>query len=163
LCFLKELELLISPPTSSRFSTRTGFKILVSSLSKTIAMKKVTFILIGLFFMCTVAGINNAFSFSINKIVTTPYALQYLKGSEFIKLSFKEFASLTGEKENLRNNLSFSIMKMRIRHDLKKDQGLSITDYTSNRSKHRLSVGLWIIIGIVALILIIRIIAGPFN
>lgn len=126
-------------------------------------MKKVTFILVGLFFICTVAGTNNVFSFSINKTVTTPYALKYLKGSEFIKLSFKQFASLTGEKENLGNNLSFSIMKMRIRHDLKKNPNLSITDYNSNRSKHGLSVALWIIIGIVALILIIRIIAGPFN
>ena len=126
-------------------------------------MKKVTFILMGLFFICSIAVTTNAFSFSINKRVTTPDALKYLKGSEFIKLSFKQFASFTGEKENLWNNLSFNIMKMRVRHDLKKNPGLSITDYNSNRSKHGLSVGLWIVFGFIALILIIRIIAGPFN
>jgi len=126
-------------------------------------MKKVAFILIGLFFMCAIAGTNYAFSFSINKPVTSLEALKYLKGCEFIKLSFKQFASLTGEKENLWNNLSFNVMKMRIRHDLKKNPDLSLTDYNSNRSKRGLSVGLWIVIGIVALILIIRIIAGPFN
>lgn len=126
-------------------------------------MKKVTFILMGLFFIYTIAGTHNAFSFSIHKKVTTADALKYLKGSEFIKLSFKQFASLTGEKENLWNNISFNVTKMKIRHDLKKNPDLSLTDYTSNRSKHGLSVGLWIVIGIVALILIIRIIAGPFN
>ena len=126
-------------------------------------MKKVTFILMGLFFICSIAVTTNAFSFSINKTVATPDALKYLKGSEFIKLSFKQFALFTGEKENLWNNISFTAMKMRIRHDLKKNPGLSINDYNSNRSKHGVSVGLWIVFGIIALILIIRIIAGPFN
>lgn len=126
-------------------------------------MKKVAFILIGLFFWCAISNTNYAFSFSIIKPATSPQAFKYLKGAEFIKLSFKQFASITGQKENVWNNISFNVTKMKIRHDLKKNPDLSITDYTSNRSKHRLSMGLWIVIGIVALILIIRIIAGPFN
>lgn len=126
-------------------------------------MKKVAFILIGLFFLCAISNTNYAFSFSIIKPAISINTIKYLKGAEFIKLSFKQFASITGEKQNLWNNISFNVTKMKIRHDLKKNPDLSITDYTSNRSKHGLSVGLWIAIGIVVLILIIRIIAGPFN
>ena len=126
-------------------------------------MKKIAFLLMALFFICIIAVNNSAYSFSITKPIDFSAPLKYNKGSEFIKLSFKQFATLTGEKVNLWNKVSFFIMKMRITHDLKKNPCLSITDYNSNRSKHGLSIGLWIIIGIVALILIIRIIAGPFN
>jgi hypothetical protein len=113
--------------------------------------------------MCTIANTNYAFSFSIIKPASSPHTIKYLKGTEFIKLSFKQFVSITGEKENLWNNISFNIMKMKVRHDLKKDPNLSITDYNANRSKHGLRIVLWILIGIIALILIIRLIAGPFN
>ncbi len=54
-------------------------------------------------------------------------------------------------------------MKVRVRHDLKKAPDLSITDYYFKKSEHRLSVGVRIVIGIVAFILLIRVMAGPFN
>lgn len=139
------------------------FVILVPSLSKTTAMKKIPFILIGLFFICAMANTNKAYPFSITRPPTPHDLLNYLKGGEFIKLSYKQFAALTGEKVSLWNNLSFNIMKIKLRHDLKKNPDLSITDYNLKRARHGLSIALWVVIGVVALILIIRIIAGPFN
>ncbi|MEP6617600.1 MAG: hypothetical protein ABJA57_13515 [Ginsengibacter sp.] len=126
-------------------------------------MKKIAFIVMGSFFICAIANTNIALGFSITKPAPPHDLLNHLQGDEFIKLTFKQFAAFTGEKINLRNNLSFNIMKMKVRHDLKKNPDLSILDYNLKRSRHGLRIGLWIVIGVVALILIIRIIAGPFN
>ncbi|MBA2249163.1 MAG: hypothetical protein H0W12_03110 [Chitinophagaceae bacterium] len=64
-------------------------------------MKKITFLLMGLFFIYAISVNNSAYAFSITKPINSFELLKYNKGSEFIMLSFKQFATLTGEKENL--------------------------------------------------------------
>ena len=116
----------------------------------------------GLFFICAIAVNNSAYSFSINKPKNSSELLKYDKGSEFVKLSFKQFATITGEKENLWNKISFNVMKMRIKHDLKKNPNSKLSDY--NDPKHKMSTGLkitiWVAGILLLLVLVIAIIFG---
>lgn len=125
-------------------------------------MKKITIILMGLLFMCALAGGNYAFSFSITKPVTLPELAKFTKGSEFVKLSFKQYAALTGKKENLFNKFSFNVLKMTVKHELKKDTSFSLTNL--NKPKHKMGTGLnillWIAGILLLLVLIIAIIFG---
>ena len=133
----------------------------LTNSKKIIEMKKYALVLLGLIFICSIAD-NAAYSFSIIKPVNSSEALKYVKGSEFVKLSFKQFASLTGEKENLWNKLSFNVMKMRVKHDLKKNPDLFLSDYS--KPKHKMSAGLvilFVIAGILlAVLILIAIIFG---
>ncbi len=73
---------------------------------------------------------------------------KYLKASEFIKLSARDFSALTGKKLTLFQRLSFKITKMQIRHDLKKNPELKITDYL-NKSQSSGSFNLlWFLLGL---------------
>lgn len=76
--------------------------------------------------------------------------LDYLKASKFVKLSFREFSRLTGKKLSLFQKLSFKLTKMRIRHDLKKNPDLKITDYLNSERKGN---SLWFLLGLIAPIL----------
>jgi hypothetical protein len=89
----------------------------------------------------------------VPKPINAPILLKYMKGSEFIKLSFKEFATLTREKENLRNRISFYVMKMKIRYDLKKNPNITLSEY--NTSKHKMSVGLKIVLWVAVIVLVL--------
>jgi len=60
---------------------------------------------------------------------------QYLKASEFVKLSAKDFSELTGKKLNLFQRLSLGITKLRLKHDLKKNPDLKLTDYNKDSKK----------------------------
>jgi hypothetical protein len=99
------------------------------------------------------ANLENSVAFSIvqpqlNKISSpgapTP---KYLRASEFIKLSATEFTNLTGKKLNLFERLSFAFTKMRLKHDLKKNPDLKITDYI-REPKHKGSFNFsWFMLG----------------
>ena len=99
------------------------------------------------------SGFNVAFSSSISRSPNTLEQLKYEKGAEFIKLSFKQFAILTGQKENLLNKFSFAVIKMRIKHGLKKHHDLTLRDYTN--SKHRWPLGFRIFVWFVAAVIVI--------
>ncbi len=71
---------------------------------------------------------------------------QYLKAGEFVKLSAKDFGELTGKKLNFFQRLSFGITKLRVKHDLKKNPDLQLTDY--NKSSKGSFNFLWFILGL---------------
>ncbi|MEP6952369.1 MAG: hypothetical protein ABI863_23960 [Ginsengibacter sp.] len=115
-------------------------------------MNKIKFVFIGSLIISAIANSSVACSFSIARPIQYPEVVKYLKGSELIKLSFRQFATLTGEKENLWNNLSFTVMKMRIRHDLKKHPELTLSEY--NKPKHKMGLGLKILIWVAGISLL---------
>ena len=80
-------------------------------------------------------------------------SVKYLKASEFIKLSAKDFAQLTGKKLNVFQRMSFQIVKLKMKHDLKKNPNLLITDYAKapSGSDRRFSF-LWFILGVAGVI-----------
>lgn len=116
-------------------------------------MNKIKFVLIGSLIISAIANNSVACSFSIARPIEYPKVAKFIKGSEFIKLSFKQFATITGEKENLRNNLSFNVMKMRIKHDLKKNPEISVSDYI--KPKHKMGLGWKILIWVAGIFLIL--------
>jgi hypothetical protein len=76
-----------------------------------------------------------------------------LKASEFVKLSAKDFNRLTGKRLNFFQRISFQIVKLKMKHDLKKNPHLLITDYTKapSGSDRRFSF-LWFILGVAGVI-----------
>ncbi len=105
---------------------------------------------------------NNSFAFAISKppIAEMPtYIGTNIKASEFVRLSANDFSRLSGKKLSLWNRLSFSVLKMRIKHDLKSNPNLNMSDYYSKKAKGRVSV--WWFVGIgVLLLLVIFLIGG---
>lgn len=107
-------------------------------------------------FLFILSNLETSLAFSItrpqlNKIYSPGnISTKYLKASEFVKLTANEFSDLTGKKLNLIERLSFTITKMRLKHDLKKNPNLTITAYVK-QSKHAGSFNfLWFILGLAA-------------
>ena len=86
--------------------------------------------------------------------------LNYLKVSEIIKLSPKEFGELTGKKMNRWERASFAIAKIKMKHDLRKNPNLTLLDYTSSGTfSHTvpkvLKIFYWVLIGLLLAFLLI--------
>lgn len=115
-------------------------------------MKKIKLLLLAAFSIYAFSGVNMAYGFSVIKPVTNAElpsslaAFKYLKASEFVKLSVKEFNDLTGKKLNFFQRLSFKITKMKMKHDLKKNPDLKITDYVDGNGTFTIDI-LWLILG----------------
>lgn len=125
--------------------------------SKTIAMQKKTLLLPVVFFLFSF-GINTGYTFSITRPANPERGLSSIMASEFIKLTFKQYASLTGKKENLWNKISFNVMRMQVRHDLSKTGDLKLIDYADNKHMGTvLKVFIWTA-GIVLFLLLLLII-----
>ena len=118
---------------------------------------------ITLLFICCMINTDIAFAFSISKPAKENAVIanvsNNIKASEFVKLSAKDVSIITGKKMNVWNRLSFSVLKMRMRHDLKKNPNFTIRDYYAKKSSQRMSAWAWIGIG-AGILLIILAIAG---
>ncbi|MEO6219084.1 MAG: hypothetical protein ABIO81_01555 [Ginsengibacter sp.] len=93
----------------------------------------------------------NGFSFSIvkplieeNNIIAKK--IDYLKAAVFVKLSVKEFETITSKKLNVPQKIYFKIVQRKLKHELKKNPGLLITDYYDpKKSKFKFDF-LWFVI-----------------
>ena len=104
--------------------------------------------------MFLLAHLNTSFGFSLvkpkaNDILPSENLYgKYIYASEFVKLSVKEFSLLTGEKLNFIQRLSFRVAKLRMKHDLKKNPNLKITDYIDKDDKGQsFNIG-WFLLGL---------------
>lgn len=117
-------------------------------------MKKIKLLLLTVFSMYAFSAVNPVSGFSVTRPATgteTPSSLaasKYLKASEFVNLSVAEFNSLTGKKLNFFQRMSFKVAKMRMKHDLKTNPNLLITDYVDGVGTFKVDV-LWLILGII--------------
>ena len=68
-----------------------------------------------------------------------------LKISEFIMLSPEDYTKITGKKMNLTERISFSIMKLRMKHVIRKNPNMTVSEYMDTHKK--LGTGWWILIG----------------
>ena len=100
------------------------------------------------------AHLNTSFGFSIvkpkaNDILPSENLYgKYIYASEFVKLSVKEFSLLTGKKLNFIQRLSFRVAKLRMKHDLKKNPNLKITDYIDKQGEgNSFDIG-WFLLGL---------------
>jgi len=87
-----------------------------------------------------------------------------IKASEFVKLSAKDFSIITGKKMNMWNRLSFSVLKLKIKHDLKKNPNLYVTDYyfkeSDNRNFNWWVFGIGLIVALILAYLLLKPLAG---
>ena len=114
-------------------------------------MKKIKLLLFIAFSLYAFSCVNRAYGFSIIKPAEQPSSLEvfkYLKASEFVKLSVQDFNNLTGKKLNFFQRMSFRITKMKMKHDLKKNPELTITDYVDGDGSFRIDI-LWLILGLI--------------
>ena len=116
-------------------------------------MKKIKLLLLAAFSIYAFSGASMAYGFSVIKPINNAdvpaslTAFKYIKASEFVKLSVKDFNSLTGKNLNLFQRMAFKITKMKIKHDLKKNPDLQITNYINGDGGFKLDP-LWLILGI---------------
>src|SRR5437870_320947 len=117
-------------------------------------------LLIILLSVSCIVNTNKSFAFAVSRPYNSekPLTLRLannIRASEFIKLSAEQFTLTTGKKLNLLNRISFSLLKMKIKHDLKKNPNLTIADYYLKNASHssfpRSTLGI-IIIAILAVI-----------
>lgn len=91
------------------------------------------------------------FSFSIAKSIIpenhiSPAGIEYLRASVFVKLSAKEFGAITGKKLNFPQRIYFKIIQRKLKHELKKNPDLLITNYYDPQKEKFKFDPLWFVI-----------------
>jgi hypothetical protein len=93
--------------------------------------------------------ISCTYCISINRPVKADVTIPIsLKASEFVKLNARDYSRLTGKKMSLLDRISFEVLKMRIKKDLKKNPDLLITDYADTKKEKFKLNGLWFALGL---------------
>lgn len=82
--------------------------------------------------------------------------------SEFITLSVKDFSTITGEKMNLKESISFSLLKKSMKKSLKSNPDQTVKNYLATVAKKN-NTALIIIIVVVVIALVAVIIASSIN
>ncbi len=93
----------------------------------------------------------NGFSLSIVRPVVignsiSPASIDYLRASVFVKLSAKEFGSITGRKLNLPQRMYFKVIQRKLKRELKNNPDLLITDYYDPQKAKFKFDALWFVI-----------------
>jgi hypothetical protein len=125
-------------------------------------MKKNKFFFL-LFAFAAIAGTNYCNAFSVNKPAKYVYMYPGLKdvsAAEFINLSSEQLSKLTGKRMNVWNKFSFAIVKMHVRHNLKKNPALKDMNIFGHRLSGFEKVLFWIILGVFVLLGLFFIIYG---
>lgn len=81
-----------------------------------------------------------------------------LPASELFKFTALDYARLTGKKMNNWQRISFGILKIKLKRELKKNPDLQLADFY--RDNKKISVGLVIVIVLLALLLLLVIVLG---
>ncbi len=118
-------------------------------------MAKIKLLLLIFFSIYSVSGIYASSGFldakPVNLSPSLGSLLQTTKASEFVKLSVRDYTFITGKKMSLFEKLSFKIIKRKMKHDLKKNPKLLITDYyKENKTPFKFNF-LWFLIGLFGL------------
>ena len=113
-------------------------------------MKRIMLLLVAVFGLTAFS----ANGFSVTKPAGTNDApslamLQYINASEFVKLSARDYTKFTGKKLNFLQRMSFGLTKMKMKHDLKKNPGLKITDYINGEGTTFQIDILWLLLGLI--------------
>lgn len=91
-----------------------------------------------------------------------PANIGQMKLSEFVKLSAKDFSSVSGNKLNLKEKIGFSLLKKNMKKTLKKNPDQTVSNYMATADKKN-NVWLFIIIGVVVIAIITVIIISSID
>lgn len=109
---------------------------------------------------------NIAYGADITRPVPEPKVVAKIMAKDFLKFSATQYAHITGKKMNLWDKLSFQLMKMKMKQEIKKNPELTLNDYMTQEKK-KMGRGWWILIGFVGglflLAIIFVIIYGKAN
>jgi hypothetical protein len=72
----------------------------------------------------------------------------------FISLPMVQLESLAGRKLTLRERISFSVMKLKMKHDLKRNPDVQLSNYYGKNANRKLGTGWWILIIVVGVVLL---------
>lgn len=103
-------------------------------------LKPSIIIFLSIFLFC-----QNGFSFSVVKPVVNANVTD-LKAADFIKLSAKDFTSITGQKLNFFQKIYFKVMQRQVKRDLKKNPGLLMSQYIDGKTGKFKFSALWFVI-----------------
>lgn len=127
------------------------------TLTKTRRMKKIIFII-----SCLLAfsGFNSSYASSsvvtnVPAPVVYPEAWKNLKLSEFIKLTPKNYTDISGKKMTVKERIAFSVIKMKMKRAIKKDQNLTVSEFLAAPGKISTGILILLIVGIIAIIILI--------
>jgi hypothetical protein len=86
----------------------------------------------------------------------------------FVSLSVKQMEVLAGRKLTAREKLSFFVLKIKMKHDLKRNPHIQLSDYYGKNANRKLGTGWWILIilaGLMLLVFVLYILAfgGAFS
>lgn len=130
------------------------FRYCLFSRTKTYCMNKFRLSFAIMLFVFVIADSNSSYAFSVTRNNHPIYSLKYLKCKEFVKLSYKEFTALTREKRSLKNWVAFKMLKAQMKHDLKRNPQLTLTNYPE-KPGHQVNV-----VVILAILLVLLLVAG---
>ena len=97
-----------------------------------------------------VSPANNSYAISFSKPVTaslSPSASvsKYMKTSEFIKLSQRHISAVTGKKLGLFQKVTLKVLKMKMKHYLKKYPDSTVEDYYKSEGDSNFNL-LWLLL-----------------
>ncbi len=95
---------------------------------------------------------NPSYAISFSKPVTasvSPSASpsKYMKTSEFIKLSPRDFSAITGKKLSFFEKVSLKVLQMKMKHYLKKHPDITVSDYYKSEGESNFNL-LWFLAGL---------------
>jgi hypothetical protein len=111
-----------------------------------------------LFFICTIFFNNDGYSFSINRKINS--ADLHNDAAGFLKLSYREFAILTDQKQSLKNKVFFFLIRSKLKQDLKKHPGQQWNNLLTSGNSSFQKVLFWTLIGVFVLIGLFLLIFG---
>ncbi len=90
----------------------------------------------GLLSLMCMALCSNAQAVSLPqlKLVLNKASINNLRADALLTMSSKQFSDLSGKRMSLHNRLSFKMMKMNIKHQLKKKPDLTFQQYRDGES-----------------------------
>jgi hypothetical protein len=116
---------------------------------------KASILLLLLLLLFVVSSMPVSYGFSVIRYpanglnASSSLSLKNITAREFVKLSPREFSALTGKKLNFFQRLSFKIVKLRLKHDLKKNPNLTINQYMNNGKTDCSFSICWFLLGLV--------------
>ena len=96
-----------------------------------------------------VSPVNNSYAISFSKPDTASlsHSASFMKASEFIKLSPREFSLVTGKKLSFFEKASLKILQMKMKRFLKKNPDSTVADYYMSEGDRNFNL-LWFLAGL---------------
>jgi hypothetical protein len=112
-----------------------------------------------LLLMCFVLTLTTPFCASASYSIKPGAALtsenwQHLKLADFVKFSPGYFGTADGKRMNSWDKVSFKMLKIRMKKELKKNPDILVSEFYSKTKQKRLAWGWWVLISLGALLLL---------